>query len=139
MSAATAEHTTRTYYSTCPGLSVRISKGQNVVNTAGQQERQGEKFADFVPLSGSGKTHSFGRDFGHLTTDDPEVIAWMDAAIAKGRSDILTPQQFNHASTSPEDREKQLAAQNSELQRKLTEQNELLQKIMARDKAASTK
>lgn len=113
----------REYYSTSRGLVLHPNPGKPIMqNGQLSSERAGEKIIQF---------HEFG-DFGRYITDDPEEIAFLDQQIAKGRNDILTPDLYNDRVTPDSVKIDALRRAHGENERRLTEQNKLIQELQAK-------
>lgn len=117
------EQVQREYYSTSRGLVLHPNAGKPVMqNGQLSSERAGEKIIQF---------HEFG-DFGRYLTNDPEEINFLDQQIAKGRSDILTPETYNDRVTPDGVKIDALRRAHNENARQLTEQNKLIQELQAK-------
>lgn len=114
------EQVQREYYSTSRGLVLHPNFGKPVMqNGQLSSERQGEKIIQF---------HEFG-DFGRYVTSDPEEIAFLDTQIARGRSDIMTPDVYNDKITPDEIKISALRRAHSDSERRISEQNKLIQEL----------
>lgn len=114
------EQVQREYYSTSRGLVLHPNSGKSVMqNGQLSSERQGEKIIQF---------HEFG-DFGRYVTSDPEEIAFLDTQIARGRSDIMTPDVYNDKITPDEIKISALRRAYSDSERRISEQNKLIQEL----------
>lgn len=113
----------REYYSPSRGLVLHPKAGVPVIhNGIVSTERQGEKIIQF---------HEFG-DFGRYITSDPEEIAFLDSLIAKGRTDILTPDVYNDRITPDGVKISALRQRESDQSRLITEQNKLIAELQAK-------
>lgn len=108
----------KTFYSKNAGLILSVSKGQRVV-VDGEYTRVDEKLAEFQPQA---------NHFGYLTTNDPELIRFLEKRILKEK-DVMTPAQYNDAIMRPEDKIQQL----NDRTRQLEDENRLL-KMLAEKK-----
>src|SRR5690349_15253433 len=105
----------KTFYSRSQGLVLHPKKGQRVM-VDGQLERVGEVLIEFQPCD---------IGFGSYTTDDPEIIAWLETRIAKV-GDVMSVEQYNDA-IMPDDRKVEaLRSELSEKDRLISEQNRLI-------------
>jgi len=95
----------KTFYSRGSHLGVCINQGYNVAGEGGVHKRIGEKHIVFTPAT---------PEYGMMTTDDPEKIAFIEKEIKEGNLSYMTPQQFNKAITPKE-------AQIDQLERSLAE------------------
>jgi hypothetical protein len=113
----------KTYYSRNPRYQACIRVGRLVVGPDGVPLRLDGKYVEFGP---PGNVMPGGKTFGMLTTDDPEQIAWLDKQLQDGNMDFLTPEQYNIAIKSPEQRIEEQSQEIEGLSRKLELQNQLL-------------
>lgn len=110
----------KTFYSTAAHLQLHVNNGQQVMKN-GAVEQHGEKLVEFAPLAlGNGAT------FGVLSTNDPEVIEYVERQMATGRNDLLTAEQYLERSLSPEEKLSIERKAHRETERKLEESNRLL-------------
>lgn len=110
----------KTFYSRSQGLAIHINKGERVM-VQGELERIGEKLIEFMPL-GAG-------EYGSLITDDPEVIAKLEARAAVPNSDVMTAQQFNEQLVPDREKVEALRDVNDQQSRQLEEQNRIIQDL----------
>lgn len=110
----------KTFYSRSQGLAIHINKGERVM-VQGELERIGEKLVEFMPL-GAG-------EYGSLSTDDPEVIAKLEARAAIPNSDVMTAQQFNEQLVPDRQKVEALRDVNDRQSRQIEEQNRIIQDL----------
>jgi len=113
----------RTFYSLVPGLGCYAGKTQRLPD--GQMIDP--PFVRFTPM---GSAPVNGQKFGYFTTDDPEIIEYLEKRIAQS-TDVISDEEFNRRMTPPEVREKTLEEQNRAL---VAEKNRLLEQLAAAQK-----
>lgn len=119
----TAVQEQREFYSTSRGLVLHAKPGKPIIqNGILSSEREGEKIIQF---------QEFG-DFGRYVTSDPEEIAYLEAQIAKGRTDIILPADYNERITPDHVKVATLKNAHDVQSRLITEQNKLIQELQAR-------
>lgn len=108
----------RTFYSTAGALVISISVGQRVIDGAGTKV-VGQKVAEFSPMADG---------FGRLVTDDPEIIAKLDARM-KISGDVFDSKEYGRRTTPADiqlkmsqDENKRLIADNNRLLAQLSDQ-----------------
>lgn len=123
----------KTYFSSSPGLTIEYEKPTKVIEN-GTAVEQGGDFIRFRPVGTQSGTN--GIKFGTLVTNDPKQQAWLDEAIAKGRSDVFGAERYYELSTPDavklQHESQKAKAAMSELERvkvRLAEQQALLDKM----------
>ena len=107
----------RTYYSPRGGLTITANPGSRIPSADGRVYLVGFKEIAFLPQADG---------WGRFTTSDPELIAFLDARMEK-QDDVFDAAAYTERTTPPQIRAQQAER---ELQRKITENNELLRRIV---------
>lgn len=137
---ATPNQALKTFYCLRANYQACINPGESQLGPNGKVTRFGEKHLAFVPTAGPDK-----KTYGVLTTNDPERIAWIEAQIANGNEDFMTPQQFQVHTTPAEERaaaweriaqenKRQLGHTNQLLEDLKTQNPDIYNKLMAKQK-----
>lgn len=108
----------KTFYSRSQGLILHPRKGERVM-VDGQLQRVNEKIIEFQPCDVG---------FGSYTTDDPEIIAFLEKRVAEVK-DVLSVEQYNDAIIPDEMKVAGLRQQNTEQSRMIAEQNRLIAEL----------
>lgn len=111
-----------TYYSPHGRMSMTVNHGKLQLGPDGASRRMGWKIVEFMPQADN---------WGRFVTDDPEVIAYMERKIAEGSPDIVRPAEYTEKTTPDHIRAREAKVA---LERTLTENNRLLEKIRELEK-----
>ncbi len=108
----------KTFYSRSKGLALHANKGRRVL-VDGQLERVGEIIVEFTECD---------PQFGSYTTDDPEVIAFLEARRLK-HGDVMTVTEYNDAILPDDKKIDGLRNENAHQSRVIEEQNRLIAQL----------
>lgn len=111
---------TKQYYCKSSHYQACINPGQSLVSN-GTVTRIGEKHVAFTPC-----VQAQGISIGVLSTDDPEVQAFLERELARGNPDFLDPQMFKEFITPAEQRVAEARGEAAKWQRELEMQNTLI-------------
>lgn len=100
----------KTYYSTARGLAVVCKQESPTFGPNGRQDKM-PTIAQFAPFGNT--------PYGILQTEDPDIIAWMEAAVKRGGDGIMSPDQFKAAVVPADQKINQLLAAMTEKDREL--------------------
>ena len=122
----------RTYYSRSQGLALHPKKGARHIMEGGLVERVGEVIAEFAPLGGIPSAYGL---YGSYTTDDPEVIAFMEARAAIPGSDVMTAATFNDVIIPDAQKVDALRGKLAEQSREISENNRIIAELQRQQTA----
>lgn len=108
----------KTYYSRSKGLALHPAIGDRVI-VQGEVKRIGEKIIEFQECD---------PEFGCFTTDDPQVIEFLEKRILK-EGDVMSVEAYNNAILPDAQKIETLRNQNTEQSRLIEEQNRIIAEL----------
>ena len=118
--------TPKTFYCVSPHYAACVNPGTEVFKE-GKVSRFGEKHLTFSPMLAPDR-----RNYGVMTTSDPEKIQWIEEQIAQGNPDFFTPDTFFEHTTPPEEKARQWKEAATASMRELQVRNKLLEDLRER-------